>query len=97
MLGIKKSNTAYNIGEWNNKAMKMQRILDAAFFFVEINIFFGRLAGERIECCKNDSIFLKTCCKNGNIIDLSWCKNDIIDDNLYCKNDKISADMLYWI
>ena len=56
MLGIKKSNTAYNIGEWNNKAMKVQRILDAAFFFVEINIFFGRLAGERIECCKNDRI-----------------------------------------
>lgn len=51
--------------------MKVQRILDAAFFFVEINIFFGRLAGERIECCKNDSIYLKTCCKNGNIIDLS--------------------------
>ena len=36
--------------------MKVQRILDAAFFFVEINIFFGRLAGERIECCKNDII-----------------------------------------
>ena len=40
----------------DNKAMKVQRILDAAFFFVEINIFFGRLAGERIECCKNDRI-----------------------------------------
>jgi len=36
--------------------MKVQRILDAAFFFVEINIFFGRLAGERIECCKNSNI-----------------------------------------
>lgn len=36
--------------------MKVQRILDAAFFIVEINIFFGRLAGERIECCKNDNI-----------------------------------------
>ena len=62
----------------------MQRILDAAFFFVEINIFFGRLAGERIECCKNDII-------DDNL----YCKNDIIDDNLYCKNDRISADMLY--
>lgn len=36
--------------------MKVQRILDAAFSIVEINIFFGRLAGERIECCKNDRI-----------------------------------------
>ena len=56
MLGIKKSNTAYIKGDLNNKAMKVQRILDAAFSIVEINIFFGRWAGERIECCKNDRI-----------------------------------------
>ncbi len=45
----------------------MQRILDAAFFFVEINIFFGRLAGERIECCKNDIIDDNLYCKNDRI------------------------------
>lgn len=67
MLGIKKSNTAYNIGERNNKAMKVQRILYAAFFIVEINIFFGRLAGERIECCKNDIIDDNLYCKNDKI------------------------------
>lgn len=47
--------------------MKVQRILDAAFFFVEINIFFGRLAGERIECCKNDIIDNNLYCKNDRI------------------------------
>lgn len=47
--------------------MKVQRILDAAFSFVEINIFFGRLAGERIECCKNDIIDNNLYCKNDKI------------------------------
>jgi len=42
--------------------MKVQRILDAAFFFVEINIFF-----ERIECCKNDIIDNNLYCKNDKI------------------------------
>ena len=49
--------------------MKVQRILDAAFFFVEINIFFGRLAGERIECCKNEIIDDNLYFKNDKISD----------------------------
>ncbi len=40
---------------------------NSSYPIVEINIFFGRLAGERIECCKNDIIDDNLYCKNDKI------------------------------